>query len=384
MFVQFRCCRTKLTRPSQGKQDPPAAAARQAGRLRRKYGISPTSTSQESALKRDNNYSIDKAETPTESNSVGIDQDGSDVSYFVQASVGSTGTEVYLLCDTGAGATWVMGSDCDSTACTQHTTWTPSDSTTYKDSGEGFSIAYGTGSVEGSLAQDSITIGSVDITMEFGVANTTSDDFTHFAFDGILGLSMASGATDNFIDSIKSEKVLKSNIFSVDLNRAADGTNTGQLTFGGTDSAKYSGDITYTSVDSSAGGHWAVALDDMAYDGTEAGVTDKLAYLDTGTSYAFGPADDVAALHKLIPGASSKDGVTYTAPCDSDKPIVLVFSGVDHEISVADWLSSADTDGTCTSNIFGREAVTGAFLFGDVFLKNVYTVFDADDSRVGS
>lgn len=276
-----------------------------------------------------------------------------------------------------------MGSNCDSTACGEHTTWTPTDSTSYKDAGEGFSIAYGTGTVEGELAQDSITIGSVEITMEFGVANTTSDDFTHFAFDGILGLSMASGATDNFIDSVKSDKALTSNIFSVDLNRASDGTNTGELTFGGTNSAKYSGDITYTSVDSSAGGHWAVPLDDMAYDGTKAGVTGKLAYLDTGTSYAFGPSDDVAALHKLIPGATSEDGVTYTAPCDTDLPIALVFSGVNREISVKDWLSAADTDGTCTSNIYGREAVTGAFLFGDVFLKNVYTVFDADASRVG-
>lgn len=314
---------------------------------------------------------------------MGIDQDGSDISYFVQASIGSTGTEVYLLCDTGAGATWVMGSDCDSTACGQHTTWTPSDSTTYKTTGESFSIAYGTGSVEGALAKDAITIGSVALTMEFGVANTTSDDFTHFAFDGILGLSMASGATDNFIESLKSDNVLTANIFSVDLNRASDGTNTGQLTFGGTDSSKYSGDITYTSVDESAGGHWAVPLDNMAYDGTEAGVTGKLAYLDTGTSYAFGPSDDVAALHKLIPGSSSDDGVTYTAPCDSDKPIVLTFSGVGRQISVADWLSEPDSDGTCTSNIFGREAVTGAFLFGDVFLKNVYTVFDADEERVG-
>lgn len=340
-------------------------------------------TSPESSLKRDSNFSIDKAETPTAKNSVGINQDGSDISYFVQASIGSSGTEVYLLCDTGAGATWVMGNDCDSTACGQHTTWTPSDSTTYKDPGESFSIAYGTGSVGGELAKDTLSIGSVEITMEFGVANTTSDDFTHFAFDGILGLSMASGATDNFIDSLKSDKALSSNVFSVDLNRAGDGTNTGQLTFGGTDSAKYKGDITYTSVDSSAGGHWAIAMDDMAYDGTKAGVTDKLAYLDTGTSYAFGPSDDVAALHKHIPGASSSDGVTYTAPCDSDKPIVLVFSGVSREISVEDWLSSPDTDGTCTSNIFGREAVTGAFLFGDVLLKNVYTVFDADASRIG-
>lgn len=349
--------------------------------MRRKYGsgeeASPT------PLKRENTFTIDHAATPTTANSVGIDQDGADISYFVQANIGSTGAALYLLCDTGAGTTWVMGNDCNSTACGEHTTWNPSDSTTQQETGKDFSILYGTGSVAGSLVTDSITIGSVAVNMVLGVANTTSDDFTHFAFDGILGLSLAASSTDNFINSIKSDKALSSNIFSVDLNRNSDGNNTGELTFGGTDPAKYTGAITYTSVNSSAGGDWAIPLDDMAYSGTKAGVTGKLAYIDTGTSYAFGPSADVVALHKLIPGANSTDGVTFTAPCDSSQSIVLTFSGVDFPISSKDWLSSPDSSGTCTSNIYGREAVSGAFLFGDVFLKNVYTVFDADASRIG-
>lgn len=362
-------------------------AAREARRLSHKYvssKASRTSPSPENLVGRDNKYTVATAATPSETNSVGIDQDGTDFSYFIEASLGSSGKSLYMLCDTGAGTTWVMGSDCGSKACTMHTTWGPTDSTTSKAIGDGFSLNYGTGSVKGALTEDSMSIASVKVTMTLGVANTTSDDFTSFAFDGILGLSMNKGASDNFMGSVKEDKLLKSNVFSVALDRAEDGPNTGQLTFGGVDSSKFTGGITYTSVNPAANGDWAIAIDNIGYDGNKAGVTGRLAYIDTGTTYAFGPPKDVAALHKVIPGASSSDGVTFTAPCDSDKSITVTFSGVDQKISAKDWLSEPSSSGVCTSNIFGREVVTGAWFLGAVYLKNVYAVFDIDETRIGA
>ncbi|KAJ0124919.1 hypothetical protein J7T55_006262 [Diaporthe amygdali] len=360
-------------------------ADREARRLSRKYAskASRTSPGSETLVGRDNKYPVATAATPSGTNSVGVDQDGTDFSYFIEASLGSSSKSLYMLCDTGAGTTWVMGSDCGSTACTMHTTWGPSESTTSKAIGDGFSINYGTGSVKGSLTEDSMSIASVKVTMTLGVANTASNDFNNFAFDGILGLSMNKGETDNFMGSVKEDKLLKSNVFSVALDRAEDGPNTGELTFGGVDSNKFTGGITYTSVDASANGDWAIAMDNIGYDGNKAGVTGRLAYIDTGTTYAFGPSKDVAALHKVIPGASSSDGVTFTAPCDSDKSITVTFSGVDQKISVKDWLSEPSSSGVCTSNIYGREVVSGAWLLGAVYLKNVYTVFDIDQTRIG-
>ncbi|KAK7724249.1 hypothetical protein SLS64_000583 [Diaporthe eres] len=257
------------------------------------------------------------------------------------------------------------------------------DSTTSKAIGDEFSLNYGTGAVNGTLTEDTMTIASVKVTMAFGVANTTSDDFKSFAFDGILGLSMNNGSSDNFMGSVKEDKLLQSNVFSVALDRAEDGPNTGQLTFGGIDSSKFTGDMTYTPVNATANGDWAIPMDGIGYDSSKANVTGRLAYIDTGTTYAFGPPDDVAALHKIIPGANSTDGVTFTAPCNSDKSITVTFSGVGHNISVKDWLSDPSDTGVCTSNIFGREVVTGAWFLGAVYLKNVYTVFDIDETRIG-
>lgn len=377
----------KISQKSSARSGGPSAdnAGHEARRLIRKYSSKPSHTlpGSETLVGRDNKYTIDTAATPSGTNSAGIDQDGTDFSYFVEATLGSSNKPLYMLCDTGAGTTWVMGSNCDSKACQMHTTWGPSDSTTSKAVGSEFSLNYGTGAVEGTLTEDSMSIASVKVAMAFGVANTTSDDFTSFAFDGILGLSMNNGSSDNFMGSVKEDKLLKSNVFSVALDRAEDGPNTGQITFGGTDSSKFTGDITYTPVNAAANGDWAIAMDDIGYDGNKANVAGRYAYIDTGTTYAFGPPEDVASLHKIIPGASSSDGVTFTAPCDSDKSITVTFSGVEHQISVKDWLSEPSDKGVCTSNIFGREVVAGAWFLGAVYLKNVYTVFDIDQTRIG-
>ncbi|CAK7209084.1 hypothetical protein SBRCBS47491_000317 [Sporothrix bragantina] len=337
--------------------------------------------------KRDNQFAVVTAVTPTASNAVGIDQDGTDFSYFIQAEFGSAKTPMLMLLDTGAGTTWVMGSDCASTACTMHSSFGPTDSKTLQESDDSFSISYGSGAVAGNLASDTVTITpELSQKMSFGIANTTSDDFTHFPFDGILGLSLSEGVTDNFWKTVTSAKILAKNIFGVALWREANGgSNTGELIFGATDPAKYTGSISYTSVDSSAGGDWAIAMDDMGYNGGKAGITGRLAYIDTGTTYVFGPAADVAALHAQIPGAMSTDGgVTYTVPCSSDQPLTVYFSGVAYSVSSLDWLTPASTDGgNCTSNIYGHAVVANAWLLGDLFIKNVYAVFDVDESRIG-
>ncbi|CAK7232570.1 hypothetical protein SCUCBS95973_008303 [Sporothrix curviconia] len=337
--------------------------------------------------KRENNFAVVSAATPSASNAVGIDQDGTDFSYFIQAEFGSAKTPLLVLLDTGAGTTWVMGSDCASSACTMHNSFGAADSKTLQESDETFSIAYGSGTVAGNLASDTVTITSeLSLTMSFGIANTTSDDFTHFPFDGILGLSLSEGVTDNFWKTVKAAKILAQNIFGVALWRDANGgTNTGEIIFGATDPAKYTGSISYTSVDSSAGGDWAIAMGDFGYNGAKAGITGRLAYIDTGTTYVFGPSADVAALHAQIPGAMSSDGgVTYTVPCSSDQPLTVYFSGVAYSISSLDWLTPASTDGgNCTSNIYGHAVVANAWLLGDIFIKNVYAVFDVDQSRIG-
>ncbi|KAI1340102.1 acid protease [Xylariaceae sp. FL0016] len=327
---------------------------------------------------RDNTYTIVEAEEPTVKDAAGVDQDGTDYSYFVEAKLGSGGKSMYMLLDTGASTTWVPGSGCTSDTCSKHNTFGPNDSDTYVDTGSTYSVEYGTGSVSGHVIKDTISVGGISATVSFGVANTTSDEFSQFAFDGILGLSMGS---DTWLTAVKNANVIESNIFGISLSRASDGTNDGEIVIGGPNPAKYTGDISYTSINS--GNTWNIPMDDVTVGGDSAGVTGRAAYIDTGTTYAFGPPDDVKKLYSKISGSETSDDSTWTVPCDSDAEVAFEFSGASWAVSSKDFISAPDSDGKCTGNIYGMEYVAGAWLLGDVFLKNVYSVYDADEGKIG-
>ncbi|KAI1428806.1 aspartic peptidase domain-containing protein [Xylaria sp. FL1777] len=323
-------------------------------------------------------YKIVKAQAPSFKNSAGIDQDGTDYSYFAEVQLGSEAKQLYMLLDTGASTTWVMGSTCTSKSCTTHNTFGPDDSKTYNDTGKAYSVEYGTGSVRGNVVQDSLSLAGLSVTLPFGVANTTSDQFTQFPFDGILGLATSS---DTWLSAVMDAKLIASNLFGISLSRSSDGTNDGEIVFGAVDPDKYTGNITYSSVRSNSA--WTIPMDDITISGQSASITGRSAYIDTGTSFVFGPPDDVAAMYKLIPGSSTSDSSTYTIPCDTDSQVAFTFSGASWNVSSKDFVSAPNSDGTCTGNIYGIEYVSGGWLLGDVFLKNVYSVFDVDNGRIG-
>jgi hypothetical protein len=319
-----------------------------------------------------------RAADTTVEHSAGVHQDGTDFSYFLEVQFGSEAKPLYMLMDTGASTSWVMGSGCSSVACATHDSFGPDDSSTYVDTGSEYSVRYGTGDVSGHMVTDSLAIADLRVTTDFGVANQTSDEFGRFPFDGILGLSVS---PDSFMTAVGDTGLLEANVFGISVARAGDGTNDGEIVFGRPNEDRFEGEISYTAVTSSDS--WAIAMDDVTVGGEPAGITGRTAYIDTGTTFAFGPPDQIASLFAMVPGASSADRMTYTIPCDSDVPVAFVFSGVNWTISSQDLISAPNAEGDCTANLFGVEVVRGAWLLGDVFLKNVYTVFDVDESRIG-
>ncbi|RTE83286.1 hypothetical protein BHE90_002131 [Fusarium euwallaceae] len=369
-------------RAAQNKQPISERAAREAARLVAKYSGQDIPSDSELA-KRANEYDVMEAVETKGKFTEGVNQDGTDYSYFIEVDIGSKKKPMYMLIDTGAGSSWVMGADCTSKACAMHNTFGPDDSDSLELINKPFNIAYGSGKVSGVLAKDNIHVAGMDLEYQFGLATNTSDQFVQFAFDGILGLAMNKGANENFLSTLEASGNIDKNIFCIALNRASDGTNEGEISFGSPNPDKYSGKITYTSLPDDKDNDWAIKMDDMGYNGKDAGIGGIRTFIDTGTSFMFGSSENVKKLHALIPGAESSDDTTYKVPCDSKGNLTVTFSGVDYVISPKDWVSPPNKEGECTSNIYGYEVVQGAWLLGDTFIKNVYAIFDADERRIG-
>ncbi|KAF7913125.1 uncharacterized protein EAE98_011676 [Botrytis deweyae] len=359
-------------------------------RLIRKYnpgmGLKATKVEErESNLVKydDTSLSIQTAATPSQTNSAGILQTGTDFSYFAQVELGSKNDPLLMLLDTGAGTSWVMGPDCTSSACKTRASFGAADSATYKAVNMDLDIAYGSGHVTGTYATDTINFAGMSLPLTLGIANKTSDQFNSFPFSGILGLSQQTGPVPNFLQTVVSSKSLKANVFGMDLNRASDGTNTGEINFGAPDTSRYSGDLSYTSVAKNGPNHWALSLDSVGVGNTQLSTTGRLGYLDSGTSYIFGQPTDVIAFHALVPDAVTTDNNTWTVPCSTTTSISFTFSGVTYNVSSVDWVGPS-VDGVCTSNVYAVAVVdTNSWLIGDTFFKNVYALFDVDQDRVG-
>jgi saccharopepsin len=84
---------------------------------------------------------------------------------------------------------WVPSTHCTSIACFLHKKYDSSASSTYKVNGSGFSITYASGSLEGFVSSDTVSIGDLKI-LKQDFAEATNEPGLAFAFgkfDGILG-----------------------------------------------------------------------------------------------------------------------------------------------------------------------------------------------------
>jgi len=337
--------------------------------------------------KRENKFSVQLSNPATFGpNSLAINQDGSDYSYFSTMRFGSKEQDMYMLIDTGSANTWVFSSDCKAMTCSIHNTFGKEDSTTLKPTTETWDLSYGTGDVSGIVATDTLAFANFTVQMGFGLATNASDDFNNYPMDGILGLGRRTSdelGTPTIIDVLSTNKLIASNIVGVHLHRAEDGKKDGEIVFGGIDTSKFSGSLSYTKTANDDA--WEIPVQDTLVNGQPCNFTARTAIIDTGTTFILMPPTDAEALHDLIPG-SAASGEGFTMPCTTNAKLEVRINGKLYGISPKDYIGSPVDTGssTCSSTIIGHQAF-GAhqWILGDVFLKNVYAVFDFDNKQIG-
>ncbi|CAE6501061.1 unnamed protein product [Rhizoctonia solani] len=306
-----------------------------------------------------------------------------------EITIGTPGQKFLIDFDTGSADLWVPSASFQSSGCRNKNTYTSSSSSTSGKvvANQKFSISYGDGSTaSGPVYTDTVSAGGLSVTNQsFSAVTSESSSFAQDPSDGIMGLafsSISSIGAPTFIENLGSQGTVSSSVFSMYL-----ASNNSQLYLGGTNSSLYTGDITYTGLQSRT--YW-LTNGTSSVDGTEAYSGSMI--IDSGTTLIVGEKRSVEAWWESVEYATRCPSFIcgasgyYLFPCSSPPNVTFGFGGASYNVSPDYFnLGSVDRFGEiCVGGIVGSSGVPdNAWIVGDVFMRNVYTVFDEANSRIG-
>ena len=365
--------------------------------------------------------------------------------YMVNVAIGTPPQTFELVLDTGSADLWVPGASCPTIMCPL-AKFNESSSSTFKDMNEVFNITYGIGSASGGFGLDTVNIGGAIIEQQqFGLTNNTqniltnmqtlsgesytptvssADNVTSFSsdhrMDGIFGLgypliTSPTKSYNPFFFNLKEQNKISQNVFSVFLNKSESLDTLGEIIFGGIDSTKYQGDITYLPLakttrvslnGKSDYGYWQVygqgvgaTVDGKSTLNAPFQATTQFVF-DTGTTLTYLPMNVIEPLFAAAIGntnlafdsannyfqircSMAQKNITLQfmmSPSDNvtDTPIIL-------NVAIADVIYPMDTDYMSTASVcmIGIVPTTGQIFFGESILRSLYQVYDVDQNRIG-
>ncbi|XP_017101793.2 lysosomal aspartic protease [Drosophila bipectinata] len=310
--------------------------------------------------------------------------------YAGPVSIGTPGQPFNMLFDTGSANLWVPSAECSAKnlACQRHHRYNSSASASFVPDGRRFAIAYGTGSLSGRLAKDTVSIGQLAVQNQtFGMAvHESRDTFTDTNFAGIVGLGFRSIAEEKItplFENMCDQHLVDNCLFSFYLKRNGSERKGGELLFGGVDATKFSGSLTYVPL--THAGYWQFQMDGVEIGGTVIS-RHRQAIADTGTSLLAAPPREYLIINSLLGGLPTTNN-EYLLNCsglDKLPEIVFIIGGQRFGLQPRDYVMQAtDDDGTsvCLSAFTLMDAEF--WILGDVFIGRYYTAFDVGQRQIG-
>ncbi|XP_056311342.1 nothepsin [Danio aesculapii] len=319
-----------------------------------------------------------------------------DAQFFGQISLGRPEQNFTVVFDTGSSDLWVPSSYCVSQACALHNKFKAFESSTYTHDGRVFGIHYGSGHLLGVMARDELKVGSVRVQNQvFGEAvYEPGFSFVLAQFDGVLGLGFPQLAEEKgspVFDSMMEQNMLDQPVFSFYLTNNGSGFG-GELLFGGVDESRFIPPINWIPVTQK--GYWQIKLDAVKVQGALSfcyrSVQGCQAIVDTGTSLIGGPASDILILQQFI-GATPTANGEFVVDCVrvSSLPVVsFLINSVEYSLSGEQYIrrETLNNKQICFSGFQSIDVPSPAgpvWILGDVFLSQVYSIYDRGQNRVG-
>ncbi|KAK3835270.1 MAG: aspartic peptidase domain-containing protein [Linnemannia elongata] len=332
-----------------------------------------------------------------------------DVMYTIPFGLGTPAQNFNVIIDTGSPITWLSSSSCQTETCLTATRFHCDTSTSCKTLNNTFSASYVSGQgVSGHYVAETYTIGSLQFRGAAGIVTQNKAQLPP-KVDGIMGLwYYAAGSAVPILNVLRNNTLLPRNMIGIWLqsttpNGRSSGSGKlpgasagGEITFGGVDTTKFQGEITYVNCEGKR--PWSVPVGGITVGGTEINVSGALATIDTGTTAMLVPRAISDAINGAIPGAirvTTQGGLWYM-PCSGDTVITMTFGTLTFQIpythlALQSARSKTQQGDYCLSAVMfpsGPTVTIQEWLIGDVFLKNVYSVFDfgtnaATGGRIG-
>ncbi|CAL8323293.1 unnamed protein product [Merluccius merluccius] len=316
-------------------------------------------------------------------------QDGSesmtndaDLSYYGVISIGNPPQSFSVIFDTGSSNLWVPSDYCNSRACQNHKKYSPQNSHTFKWGTEPISIQYGTGSMTGYLAVDTVEVGGITVANQvFGMSQTEAPFMASMFADGILGLAFQSIASDNVVpvfDNMLKQNLVSQALFSVYLSSHNQGGSV--VVFGGIEESYYTGGITWIPLTSAT--YWQIKMDSVTINGNVVACSGGCqAIIDTGTSLIVGPSKDIRNMNSWV-GATIGNYGQAAVNCQNIQNMQeVVFTLNNHAFAVPASAYVSQYSSGCQTGFAGGNS--DLWILGDVFIREFYAIFDTQYKTIG-
>ncbi|GJE94601.1 aspartic protease [Phanerochaete sordida] len=334
------------------------------------------------------------AGTDPMSSGTGVDVTDAGVTYTATVGVGSPATDYMLLIDTGSSNTWLGAS--------QKYVKT----STSKSTGASVSVSYGSGSFSGTEYTDTVTLAPTLVieNQSIGVASQ-AQGFEDV--DGILGVGPAdltqntvSGQSmvPTVVDNLFSQGTIAADSLGISFEPTTEmGAINGELTFGGVDASKITGDVTFVPITSTspASNYWGINQD-VTYGQDTALLSGAAGIVDTGTTLVMIATDAFQQYQQATGGTMDQStGLLRFTESQFEGLQSLFFNigGTTFELSpnAQIWpralnpMLDGDADGiySVVADIGTPSGQGLDFINGFAFLQRFYSVFDTGNAQVG-
>ncbi|KAI9697701.1 MAG: hypothetical protein M1820_007688 [Bogoriella megaspora] len=335
------------------------------------------------------------------SNTVSQNLDNEETLYFANVSMGTPGQDLRLHIDTGSSDLWTnlaSSEICEAQGdqCGDSGTFDPSSSSSWNWLNNEFNISYvdGSGS-SGSYGTDTLRIGGATLqNLQFGLGNDST------SAEGILGIGYAinevavnragSQPYANVPALMVQQGLTNSVSYSLWLNDLD--SNTGNILFGGVNSARFHGSLESVPIVAEQGAfaEFIIVLTAVGNGGTAATLTSNQkvpVLLDSGSSLTYLPNDITQSIYNHYQADfDSSQGAAFV-DCDlanSNDALVFTFSDPSISVDMSELVILAGYDFNqnpqCILGIAPADDSTA--VLGDTFLRSAYVVYDLHNNQI--